>query len=163
MKFVADPSLAKDFTMDALRDEAKGEGRNEDGPNDGVEIERHSPQQEQETRDDTNVDTTDTHSLSQSHQLLLAEKEFELRLLTIQAEFDSYKEEQIQQMEGLKDLMDKQDKQIESLIKDNDRSNQKCQEHQELVQTKMKQVSDLQTQNEQLKIQNHDLKSQMET
>ena len=48
-------------------------------------------------------------------------------------------------MEGLKDLMDKQDKQIESLIKDNDLSNQKCQEHQDLVQTKIKQVSDLQS------------------
>ena len=83
MKFVADPSLAKDFTMDALKGEENEKEQSKNGPNDGIEIEKHSPQKEQETRDETNMDSTDMHSPNQSHQLLLAEKEFELRLLTI--------------------------------------------------------------------------------
>ena len=43
MKFVADPSLAKDFTMNALKDEANEKDRNKNGPNDVIEIEKHSP------------------------------------------------------------------------------------------------------------------------
>ena len=43
MKFVADPSLAKDFTMDALKGEENEKEQSKNGPNDGIEIEKHSP------------------------------------------------------------------------------------------------------------------------
>ena len=65
----------------------------------------------EENNDETEISTQAEVSAEVTQKIeALNEKELDIKLLTVQAEYDSYRDEKIKQIADLKDEMDQQDK-----------------------------------------------------